>query len=455
GGGGGEAFLLGYKGLNTEVPAHMSELRSGIRLLKPLSAGTVGETYLANQNGREVIVKMIKKNVDQEQLNLEHRIFMKFIDEFASTSDMAAEHKRMISNLYKDWAKELDFTYEYKYNKLLQQGAKRYKVADITKMSQDASCIIMEKADGVQMNNLMKMLKDFQENPVAYQARYAAEIEANPWLRNPNNVIEQLPDVITKAFDEMFLFMKKGGKSLMHGDPHMGNYFITENGSGKLIPMFIDTGNCVERNAAQIKKDLGFLTDYFVGNSSGLARYFVAQCERVGQTGAINQFPCRALVNNGVYSSKTLDKEALINKISQEIQSVIFDKRHNVTDVDAVQKTIRIILERNGLRMKPESITALKAQMQFFTGITEAASLSGRTINVGTIVKDIPQALFNMVRHGQNPYSSVKSAVKYAYNNQVQATNVISQFVSEKPGFYIEIVNTPHTMDFPVCHFRA
>ncbi len=399
---------------------------------------------------------MIKKNVDQEQLNLEHRIFMKFIDEFASSSEMAVEHKQMINNLYKDWAKELDFRYEYDYNKLLQQGAKRYKVADITKMSEDASCIIMEKADGIQMNNLMKMLKDFQADPGEYQARYASEISANPWLSNPQRVIEQLPDVITKAFDEMFLFMKKGGKSLMHGDPHMGNYFITENGSGKLIPMFIDTGNCVARSAGQIKTDLGFLTDYFVGNSRGLAKYFVAQCERVGHTGAMGQFPCSALVRNGVYNSKTLEEKALINKISQEIQEVVFNRRHNVTDVDAVQKTIRVILERNGLRMRPEYVTALKAQMQFFTGITEAASLSGRTINVATIIKDIPQALYNMVRHGQNPYSAVKDAMKYAYNNQTRATNVISQFVSERPDFFIDIVDVPRSASFvPVCNISA
>lgn len=238
-----------------------------IELIKPLSAGTVGEAYLARTgNGKEVIVKMIKQGVDAEQLKLEEQIYTRLIAELAPNEAIAETQIKMLRNLYKDWAKELDFTKEFSYNKQLAQDAKRFKVADITRMSEDGSCIIMDKAEGIQMNNLMKMLKTYKANPNEYFTKYAKEIETNPWLKDPDKVINELPKSITKAFDEQFMFMKKGGTSIMHGDPHMGNYFITSQ-DGVLTPVFIDTGNCVLRSKQQIAEDISFLANYFVGNS--------------------------------------------------------------------------------------------------------------------------------------------------------------------------------------------
>ena len=80
--------------------------------------------------------------------------------------------------------------------------------------------------------------------------------------------------------------------------------------------------------------------------------------------------------------------------------------------------------------MKPEAATALKAQMQFFTGITEAASLQGKVINVGTIVRDVPEALWCMVKNGGNPVIPVKGALSHAINNQTLSTSCIYQFLA-------------------------
>lgn len=396
-------------------------------VIKPLSAGTVGETYLARDvNGKEVIAKMIKRNVDKEQLELEEKIFTRFIEEFAPDNITGQKQIHMLKTLYKDWSKELNFRYEYEYNKLLQQGAKRYKVADITHIAPDESCIIMEKAEGIQMNRLMQMLKDYKANPDTFKQKYASELSQHSWLNDTDKVIEDLPKSITKAFDEMFLFMKKGGKSMMHGDPHMGNYFISAGKDGKLTPVFIDTGNCISRNGAQIKQDIQFLSNYFVGNSKGLAKYFIEQCEQDANFAAKN-----FIAKNLLPSDKNAQK-ALTDKIAKEIQKNIFDKAQNITDVDAVQKSIQAILEKHGLSMRPEAATAMKAQMQFFTGISEAASLSGRQVDVGTIVKDIPEALFYMVKSRVNPLSTIKPAVSFAYNHQTQAARTAYQFLNNQ-----------------------
>jgi len=426
---------------NAAQPVLNSSISGNIKLIKPLSAGTVGETYLAKtENGKECIVKMIKQNVDTEQLELEEKIFSRFISDFSPDASARQKSLRMLKSLYKDWSKELNFQQEFKYNKLLQQGAKRYKVADITKISEDKSCILMEKAEGIQMSDLMKILKDYKKNPVGFKEKYAEEIAANPWLADTEKVIKELPDSITKAFDEMFLFMKKGGKSIMHGDPHMGNYFITTGKDGKLIPVFIDTGNCVERNSGQIIDDLKFLSSYFVGNSKGLAKYFVNQCERDSEI-IQKSFPCTSLAKASQKISpakERLTDEQLIEKVAKEIDELIFSKSHNITDGYAVQSTIRTILEQNGLSMRPDASTALKAQIQFFTGISEAAQLDGKVLNVGTIVKDIPQALKYMAKSRVNPIPAVSDAIKFSYRNQTRAAKTSYQFLSD-PVEYITI----------------
>lgn len=416
--------VLPASGMINTVPNAFGTVKSGIRLIKPLSAGTVGEAYLAkNADGKDVIVKMIKNNVDTELLSLEESIYKKIISEIAPDQLTASKHIRMLESLYKDWGKELDFKYEYNYNKLLQKGAKRYKVADITSISPNGKIIVMDKAEGIQMNTLMKMLKDYKKFPTEFQKKYSKEILENPWLANPDEVIKKLPDSITKAFDEMFMFMKNGKSSIMHGDPHMGNYFITASNDGNLIPVFIDTGNCVIRSGNQIKEDIAFLTNYFVGNAKGLAKYFLKQCE------PDMNFLTVSSKNTKLISAGKDHEEALINKLAKEIQTNIFDKRQNVTDVDSVQQTIQTILERNGLTMKPEASTALKAQMQFYTGITEAASLSGKTINVGAIVKDVPNSLYYMIKSRMNPLPTVKDALHYSLNNVQDSTRIAYQFL--------------------------
>lgn len=439
----GKSKFLPLNQGNKTTPIKQGDFNtSGIKLEKALSAGTVGEAYLAKtSNGKEVIVKMIKENVDEEQLALEETIFKRIISEIAPDEITKQKHINMLKNLYSDWKKELNFKYEYEYNKLLQKGAKRYKVADIKDISGNNKVIIMDKADGIQMNHLMKMLKAYKQNPALFAERYADEIKANPWLASPEKVIADLPECITKAFDEMCLFMRNGKTSIMHGDPHMGNYFITTNEKGKLIPTFIDTGNCVTRDAKQIKSDLSFLTNYFVGNSKGVAKYFVEQCER-----DTNLLAKKMQTSNLLPASKQSDDE-LVNKLAAEIQKTIFGKNQNITDVEAVQKTIMTILEKYGLSMRPEAATALKAQMQFYTGITEAAALSGNKINVGTIVKDIPNALYYMVKSKSNPFSTIKEASKYMFMDQEQASKTMYQFLTKPSPYQLSFSSSKYNTD--------
>lgn len=125
-----KAFTLDSKHLitangrtGTFLPPAVEGGANSVQIIKPLSAGTVGEAYLAKtSDGKEVIIKMIKKNVDKEQLELEQVIMNRFLDEFSPNELTRNKTKQMLQNLYKDWGKELDFRLEYANNKALAGG---------------------------------------------------------------------------------------------------------------------------------------------------------------------------------------------------------------------------------------------------------------------------------------------------------------------------------------------
>lgn len=94
--------------------------------------------------------------------------------------------------------------------------------------------------------------------------------------------------------------------------------------------------------------------------------------------------------------------------------------------------------------MSAENATAMKAQMQFFTAVSEAARLSGKSLDITAVIKDMPQAVYGMIKNGINPFSSVKDAVKFAYYNQKQAAGTAYQFAIREADNIIknETVNT-------------
>lgn len=380
---------------------------AGYHIQKELSAGSIGAAYLIKRpDGSTAVLKMLKKGVDKESLELEEKISQRLIKELSDNPEETEQIQKTLSQYYKDWIKELDFRDEMKYNQMLTKGAKRYKVAQVTDLSSDHKCLVMDLAGGVQMNKLVKMLKDFLDNPNEYATKYAKEIQANPWLGKPEKVIKDLPETLLKTFDEQFMFLKKGGKSVMHGDPHTGNFFIGVDKKGHLVPEFIDTGNCVTRTSAQVKNDIQFFTNYFVGNSDGVAKYFVNLCEYKGP-----------------------EKDKIIELVSKDINNLIFNQKHNITDFEKVQSNISVILEKYGLKMSTENATAMKAQMQFFTAIAEAGKLTGNpSVDIFTLIKDIPHAAYDMIKTGTNPWSSIKEAIKYARHNVQASVGTAGQF---------------------------
>ena len=67
--------------------------------------------------------------------------------------------------------------------------------------------------------------------------------------------------------------------------------------------------------------------------------------------------------------------------------------------------------------MSLENTTALKSQLQFIKVIGESNRLSGKRLDVLSLIKDIPQAIWGMIKTGENPLTCVKDALFYAFKN--------------------------------------
>ena len=387
----------------------------GYVLEKELSAGSVGAAYIVKRpDGSTAVLKMLKKGVTKEQLDQEEKIFTRLVKEFSSNPKEYEKNKAMLHSWYKDWKEELNFATEYENNRLLAYGAKRYKVAAVTDLANDGTCLVMDKANGIQMDKLINYLKEYKADPAQFATKYADKIAENPWLADPEKVMKELPKTLLKTFDEQFLFLKKNGKTLMHGDPQTANFFITTDAKGNLVPEFIDTGNCVARSASQIKDDIKFFSNYLVGNSEGVAKYFVEQC-----------------------GYNRANKQLVISEISKDIEKYIFGKKQKITKFVDIQNSISEILKKHGLQMSAENATAMKAQMQFFNAVSEAGKLSGQSFDMATLLKDLPQAVFGMVKNGVNPWSALKDALKFAYYHQQRAMVTAYQFTIKDINNYV------------------
>lgn len=374
---------------------------------KELGAGSIGASYLAKtSDGADVVVKMIKPGITRESLMAEQKFVDDLILAYGNSPAEITRLGQMNKELYSGWINELDLVHSMENSQLLAKGAKNYSVAKILEVSQNGQCLIMEKAGGIQMNKLVEILEDYKLNPEIFQTKYANLIAENPWLGNPEKVINELSPSLLKAFDEQFLYLKKGGISIMHGDPHTGNFFMTMNEKGKLIPQFIDTDNCIIRSAGQVKNDITFFSNYFVGNSKKVAEYFVEQCE-----------------------CDPKEKAKLIDAVANDIKTLIFDKKHNIKNVNMVLDNVKTILRQHGLHMTMENTTAMKSQFQFLTNISESAHLTGKKTNVTTLIKDIPGAITRMITRGSSPISCVKDALSYATHNVKSAVGNAYQFV--------------------------
>lgn len=367
-----------------------------------LGTGTIGEAYLISSNtGEEFVAKMIKKGITEEKLNTEEELMRKFIGKLAPNQKETDKYTAMLHDLYSQWRSEINFVNEARYNELLKNGAERFKVAGIQDISfvnpekTISRAIIYKKANGIQLDTLIQMLKDYKSNPTEYAEKYQDLIKKHQWLANPNEWLKDLPDSYAMAMSEMVSTPKKGF-AVVHGDPHPGNVFMDlDSKTRKLKPTFIDTGSVLVQDKKSLTESLGLMANFAVGNSKGIVRYYIDQASfiPVGYT-----------------------KKELINTIAEKVDKQIFKANVNIKDLATNQKIIDNILNEFGVIIPSESTSMMKVGLQTHSVSKELANLAGTEFLIQNFMPDAVKGLGKVATFGN---------VKTAFNAIIDPVNHI------------------------------
>ena len=431
----------------------------GIKSVKKMSAASIGETFLVNcddgtEEGVNIIIKAIKNGVSRDSLEEENNLIAHVINSIANDEQQqqANELVKMLNSLYGDFSEELDFGNEAHANSLLKKTLKRSKVAEVLEVSSDGRALTMELAQGIQANKLMTILKTYKNdleyreaiddmiseykldpdnfqlekylNEDVYEKRigtYAKILKDNPAMSEPIEIMRKLSNAEISSFCEQMIFVKKIDGStgtIMHGDPHSGNFFINFDENNNPIMQYIDTGNVVVTDSKDVTNNLKFFLNYFIGNTDGMAEYLLNNCDN--------------MTNELDLSPEEL-KKYISEKIKDEIFSINIDGKEigqNITRFNEIYESITTLLNNLGLSINAESANYYKAQGMFLDAISDSTSLLGDSgFSIYSIIKDCPQAVVKMIQNNINPTDLIKSVLSFIVKNPNDSVGNMWQFV--------------------------
>ena len=385
---------------------------------KSFGAGTIGETYLAETtDGTDVVIKMLKEGVTSEKFAEDRAMFTRYIDEFVTDSTEKEYKSNLINSMFDAWDRELDFGLEAQGAKTMADGAERFSVAQTLEVGSKNGrniSLVMEKADGVQLDSLLEMVQLYKENPTEYFTKYAKEIEANPALKTPENWINDLGTAYQKAENEQIMFIKESGTRTIHADPHPGNVFVdfdTTTGKPKIV--YIDTGNTISRTNSQTLQDLSLSASMMIGNSEGIA--------------------------NSVLEGATIpagaDKTELAQKLAQLLDERLYKAGVNLQSTQYTQNTINSIVKELNIVLDSGDSNLMKATLQRIEtsrAINRACgTTSSKTVNIKDLAKGI---LKSFKANPKGTIQTIKPIIKWAYKNNDQAMLTFFQMIMKNAG---------------------
>lgn len=378
---------------------------------RSFGAGTIGETYLASTtDGREVVIKMLKTNITPKRIKEDEKIFMTLIDEFIADPKLKEYYRKLAPALFKAWCDETNYELEAKGALALAQNAKKYKVAKILKVGVDkksghAVSLVMEKAQGVPLDKLLKMLDAYNNNPVQYMDDYAEDIALFPALANPEKWKKSLGSVYQSAMNEQCLTPRSS--SIIHGDPHSGNIFVNFNEQMQPNITFIDTGNVVSRDFNAIRNDLLLSANLMLGNAEGVADLLLKGAE--------------------LPESATLSE--IRPKVIKLLNERLFETKANLTDMDKNNKVISGIMEELYIVQNPELANVMKAAVQRFSTLSAINRTCGTSYDSAADIRALFLGLAKSVEKDPKATSKELCPVfQYIYNNYPKALQTFGQF---------------------------
>lgn len=383
-------------------------------LVKSFGAGTIGETYLAKTaDGTEVVIKMLKDNVSPEKFAEDRAMFTKYIDEF-TTDSIEKEYKRnLINSMFDAWDRELDFGLEAQGARDMAQGAKRFRVAQTLEVGAKNGrniSLVMEKADGVPLDKLLRMLKLYKENPTEYMTKYVDEITEFPSLKNPDAWMKELELTYQKAQNEQAMFVNANGKRTIHADPHAGNIFVDFNPkTGKPEIVYIDTGNVINRTTAETLQDVGLSLNMMIGNSKGIAEAML----------------------DGATIPTGASKEQIAEQFAKLLDERLFKADVNLKNTQYTQNSINQIMKELNIIPNSSNSNLMKATLQRIETARGIRSICGNTGNEKiSNIKDLGIALIKAFKtNPKEAWKTIKPILKWAIHNQDQAMITFFQMI--------------------------
>lgn len=384
----------------------------GVYLLKKqLGAGSVGESYIATQaeGGKNVIVKLLKRGVNAESLQKEEQLFLQVVNEFCEDSKQKFLQTELVKNLFKSWRSELSYANEALAAENLAKSASRYKVAKA--LAQKADSLVLEMAQGIPLDKLIKMIETFKANPAEFTQKYADDIQKSPWLANIDSWMEELPQKYASAINEMIMFpVPKQGGRFVHGDPHAGNVFINML-DGKLDLTFIDTGFVFERTNQEIIKHLGFMADYMTGNSESLAKRFV---------------------DKATFLSQDISKSDLVKKLTQQLDEKLFNAHINLKNFSYNQEIMDSIFENLGMMFSLEDAGFLKAQAQSILTTKRLSQACGKKVGTKFLLNDLRNGIQRSLETNAGlTLVEISPSVRHALVDKTTTMSVLGQYISK------------------------
>lgn len=350
-----------------EAQAHIDEIygRGAYSVKKRLGTGTIGEAHLAIEefSGTEAVVKTIKKGVSAETMGAERQLVVAIAELTIKDPNSRQYYIGKINSLYEQWLGELNCAHEARAAKSLARGAVKYKVAQAKRVgyspkTKQAVSLVLEKAEGVSLEKLLRMLKVYRKDPSAYYRRFQNLILAHAWLAEPEKWMAKLPDVYRDACNEQTLLrLSQLGTTFSHGDPHAGNVFIHFSEKKKQLGItYIDTGLTVRRTTQKSIEHLALLGNTICGNANAFAQAIVDSAEVLPEK----------------------PKELIVKELAAELNARLFQARVNLTDVGKNGEIVEALLEKMGILVGSQETVFVKAQAQAVMTYLEIARTVGR-----------------------------------------------------------------------------
>ena len=324
---------------------------------KPLGVGTVAETFLAKDNdtGNDVVIKVVKKWVTEDKLKADKQKMLDAIERVKDKlqPDEYEYQKRLVSELYEAWSKEVNLSLEADAAKTLGKFAEHYNT--VAPIDVKNNIFVMEKAKGVQFDKFAEFL---EENGIQLSMDEAMDL-----LRK-----------YMQVFFEQLLSVPKHGEKVMHADPHAGNVFIDITNKSKPFT-FIDTGNVMRFTPEEAIQNVTSHLDYLIGNSKSIAQKLL----------------------KGASLPDGMNEEKAVEMLSKHLDETFFSGKYKIRTSDpfsAINNESIDFMKKNKVILNSNNTNMIKAELTYLMNLVSISKIA-KNVDLSSQINEAQQEMLN------------------------------------------------------------